>query len=223
MPDEDLVSYVLASLRAAHGFTQKELADRTGFDKAQISRWETGREVPSVAALNTVITHLKITPAEFFKLQSLLLRIIERPDSFAEGIEESLERHSRRDPDDDFPRVRPRNPPPRQVAEARAAGWAHASVDEVPPPSPPPRRPVAGTVVEGIAEAMRERVARGAEAAGVPRHEGDDEPEIGPLAQEVDVLATETARLVESHVRLFYRALAGPGAVTSSDAPDDED
>jgi transcriptional regulator with XRE-family HTH domain len=213
MPDEDLVSYVLAALRAAHGLTQKEVADRTGFDKAQISRWETGREVPSVGLLSTLLTQLKTTPAEFFKLQSLLLRIIERPDSFSEGLEESLARHSRRDPDDDFPVSRPRPQSPRQVAEVRAGGWPRSSVEE-PPASPPtpPARPAPGTVIEGIAEAMRERVGRGTGAAGVGDVDGGDEPEIGPLAQEVDVLAKETARLVESHVRLFYRALAGPTA-----------
>lgn len=218
MPDEDLVSYVLASLRAAHGFTQKELADRTGFDKAQISRWETGREAPSVAALNTLLNHLKTTPAEFFKLQSLLLRIIERPDSFSEGIEESLERHYRREPDDSY-RSSLGPSSSQQVAEVRAGGWARSSVEGDPPASPAPLGPPAsGAVFEGIAQAMRERVERGVAAAA---ERGGGEPEIGPLDREVDVLATETARLVESHVRLFYRALAGPAA--RSGGPDGDD
>lgn len=48
----------LAALRALRGFTQAELGQRAGVDKASISRWERGQETPSGASVTKLLAAL---------------------------------------------------------------------------------------------------------------------------------------------------------------------
>lgn len=53
-------------LRTATGMTQEEFADRCGFARTYMSRIETGGANPSLDAIHTLATALRIPLAEMF-------------------------------------------------------------------------------------------------------------------------------------------------------------
>ena len=59
---------LIAELRAARGLTQDELAARMGVARNTISRWETGRMVPSLAMLGPLCRTLRVRPEVFVEL-----------------------------------------------------------------------------------------------------------------------------------------------------------
>ncbi len=66
----------LAALRAAHGWTQAELAEASGVDKAQISRYERGVDQPSGRTVKALVEALHAEPADLPRLQATLERIV---------------------------------------------------------------------------------------------------------------------------------------------------
>lgn len=49
--DDEIAAELIARIRAVSGFTQTELARRSGLDRSVLSAYEHGRRQPSVAAL----------------------------------------------------------------------------------------------------------------------------------------------------------------------------
>lgn len=49
---------LIKSQRVLRDYSIKELADLTGFSSAAISRWESGKRVPSVESFNKIMTAL---------------------------------------------------------------------------------------------------------------------------------------------------------------------
>ena len=54
----------ISELRKAHGWTQKELAERAGVTDKAVSRWETGRGFPEVSSLMILADLLGVSIAE---------------------------------------------------------------------------------------------------------------------------------------------------------------
>lgn len=49
---------LIKSQRVLRDYSIRELADLTGFSSAAISRWESGKRIPSVEAFNKIMTAL---------------------------------------------------------------------------------------------------------------------------------------------------------------------
>ena len=49
---------LIKSQRVLRDYSIRELADLTGFSSAAISRWESGKRVPSVESFNKIMTAL---------------------------------------------------------------------------------------------------------------------------------------------------------------------
>lgn len=49
---------LIKSQRVLRDYSIKELADLTGFSSAAISRWESGKRIPSVESFNKIMTAL---------------------------------------------------------------------------------------------------------------------------------------------------------------------
>lgn len=78
MPDNWTTGRALAALRMAHGWTQAELAERSGVAKAQISRYERGKGQPSVRILTRLAEALHLSLVEFHHWQEDLRQLVER-------------------------------------------------------------------------------------------------------------------------------------------------
>ncbi len=59
----------LTALREAHNLTQDDFASQLGIVKQQLSRWETGQNIPSVKTILRICNLFKIKPAYFFTLR----------------------------------------------------------------------------------------------------------------------------------------------------------
>ncbi|MCW3089707.1 MAG: transcriptional regulator [Ferruginibacter sp.] len=57
----------IKALRTGKMLTQKALAEACGFEKARISKIESGKANPTVCTLNKISNTLEVNVAEFFK------------------------------------------------------------------------------------------------------------------------------------------------------------
>jgi len=85
----------LAALRAARGWTQGELGERSGIAKAQVSRYERGADAPTPRALGALLDGLGVTLPQLRHLMDVLGRLLDgrgpAPASVP-GLPEDLER-----------------------------------------------------------------------------------------------------------------------------------
>lgn len=58
------LSYLLRTARERSGLSQTEAARRAGVDQTQISRWELGKNAPSIETLHKLAVMYEIPPAE---------------------------------------------------------------------------------------------------------------------------------------------------------------
>ena len=63
----------ISELRKAHGWTQKELAERVGVTDKAVSRWETGRGFPEVSSLTVLADLLGVSVTELVRGERLEL------------------------------------------------------------------------------------------------------------------------------------------------------
>ncbi|WP_162569197.1 helix-turn-helix domain-containing protein [Variovorax sp. SRS16] len=56
----------IRQLRMSAGYTQEEFADKCGFARTYMSRIETGGANPSLDAIHTLVTALRLSLAEVF-------------------------------------------------------------------------------------------------------------------------------------------------------------
>jgi transcriptional regulator with XRE-family HTH domain len=61
------VGKALAMLRQKQGLSQAELADSCGFGRAQISRYEAGKELMKLNTLERILSQLSVEPEDFFR------------------------------------------------------------------------------------------------------------------------------------------------------------
>jgi transcriptional regulator with XRE-family HTH domain len=61
------VGKALAILRQKKGLSQSELADSCGFGRAQISRYEAGKELMKLKTLERILSQLSVEPEDFFR------------------------------------------------------------------------------------------------------------------------------------------------------------
>lgn len=75
----------LAALRTAHGWTQAELAEASGVDKAQISRYERDVDRPSYRTHQALLEALRVSPEDIHRFHAVLERIVtgRRPEADA--------------------------------------------------------------------------------------------------------------------------------------------
>ncbi|HEX6899183.1 MAG TPA: helix-turn-helix transcriptional regulator [Thermoanaerobaculia bacterium] len=66
------VGAAIRRVRELRGIEQTELARRTGLAKSQISKYETGRDLPKLENLGKIIGALEATPQSFFRVMALL-------------------------------------------------------------------------------------------------------------------------------------------------------
>lgn len=78
MPDNWILGRTLAALRIAHGWSQEELAERAGMDKAQISRYERNENQPTRQSLDRLAKALNLAPFELHLWQRDLQELLER-------------------------------------------------------------------------------------------------------------------------------------------------
>ncbi len=73
----------LAALRTAHGWTQAELAEASGVDKAQISRYERDVDRPSFRTHKALLEALHVSPEDLHRFHAVLERIVtgRRPEA----------------------------------------------------------------------------------------------------------------------------------------------
>ena len=55
---DQTVGESIRDLRTAKGLSIKELSELSGISSAAISRWETGKRIPTVKSYNTIMTAL---------------------------------------------------------------------------------------------------------------------------------------------------------------------
>jgi transcriptional regulator with XRE-family HTH domain len=66
------IGKAIAVLRRQRGLSQAELADACGLGRAQLSRYEAGRELMKLPVLERILQGLALGPADFFRtLESL--------------------------------------------------------------------------------------------------------------------------------------------------------
>lgn len=82
--DRDLGA-TLVALRNAQRLTQRELARLADIHHTQISRYESGVELPSSRTLHRLMEALAVTPKEFYSLEDLLHRAVLRRRGDASG------------------------------------------------------------------------------------------------------------------------------------------
>lgn len=75
--DRDLAA-TLVALRTAQRLTQRDLARLADIHHTQISRYESGVELPSSRTLLRLMEALAVTPKEFYSLEDLLRRAVAR-------------------------------------------------------------------------------------------------------------------------------------------------
>lgn len=93
--DRDLGA-TLVALRNAQRLTQRELARLADIHHTQISRYESGVELPSSRTLLRLMEALAVTPKEFYSLEDLLRRAVARRRGEA-SAEAALEDTGRED------------------------------------------------------------------------------------------------------------------------------
>src|ERR1700687_552953 len=62
----------LGILRRDRGLSQKEFCANSGLGRAQLSRYEAGKEVMKLSTLEKILAELAITPEEFFRFVASL-------------------------------------------------------------------------------------------------------------------------------------------------------
>jgi transcriptional regulator with XRE-family HTH domain len=62
----------LGLLRRHRGLSQKEFCANTGVGRAQLSRYEAGKELMRLSTLEKILAELEITPEEFFRFMASL-------------------------------------------------------------------------------------------------------------------------------------------------------
>lgn len=78
MPTDRDVAATLVALRSAQRLTQRDLARLADIHHTQISRYESGIELPSSRTLLRLMEALAVTPKEFYSLEDLLRRAVAR-------------------------------------------------------------------------------------------------------------------------------------------------
>ena len=73
--------------RKEHGWTQQDLADKTGFSRNSIVNWETGKREPKFVDIKTLANVLEISPAELLNdavqpLRTLKNEKTKKPDLY---------------------------------------------------------------------------------------------------------------------------------------------
>ena len=66
------IGKALAILRRDRGLSQKEFCANSGIGRAQLSRYEAGKELMKLATLERILAELAITPEEFFRFLASL-------------------------------------------------------------------------------------------------------------------------------------------------------
>ena len=66
------VGAAIRRVRELRGIDQIELSRKTGLGKSQISKYETGRDLPKLENLGKIIAALETTPQSFFRVVALL-------------------------------------------------------------------------------------------------------------------------------------------------------
>ncbi|HVR08293.1 MAG TPA: helix-turn-helix transcriptional regulator [Thermoanaerobaculia bacterium] len=61
------IGKALAILRRKHGLSQAELAQSCGIGRAQLSRYEAGKELMKLPTLERMLSQLTVEPEEFFR------------------------------------------------------------------------------------------------------------------------------------------------------------
>ena len=69
--DIEKIGRYLAKLRHKHNLTQEQLAEKLGVTNKTVSRWETGKYLPPVEALQQLSEFYKITINEILSGQEL--------------------------------------------------------------------------------------------------------------------------------------------------------
>ncbi|MDX1996215.1 MAG: helix-turn-helix transcriptional regulator [Thermoanaerobaculia bacterium] len=72
------VAATLVALRSAQRLTQRDLARLADIHHTQISRYESGLELPSSRTLLRLMEALAVTPKEFYSMEDLLRRAVAR-------------------------------------------------------------------------------------------------------------------------------------------------
>jgi len=78
MPDNWMTGRTLAALRVAHGWTQAELAERSGVDKSQISRYERNEGRPTFRTLERLAEALLLEVYELRRWEEDLSELVGR-------------------------------------------------------------------------------------------------------------------------------------------------
>jgi len=78
MPDNWMTGRTLAALRVAHGWTQAELAERSGVDKSQISRYERNEGRPTFRTLERLAEALLLEVYELRHWEEELSELVGR-------------------------------------------------------------------------------------------------------------------------------------------------
>ena len=68
----------LKELRAGHGLSQGEVADRAGCSQAKVSRWESGTAIPDSGEMQALLAQYEVPPAEAAALGELAGHAAER-------------------------------------------------------------------------------------------------------------------------------------------------
>jgi len=66
------IGKALGILRRERGLSQKEFCAQCGIGRAQLSRYEAGKELMKLATLEKILAELAITPEEFFRFVASL-------------------------------------------------------------------------------------------------------------------------------------------------------
>ena len=66
------IGKAVAILRQRKGLSQAELAESCGFGRAQISRYEAGKELMKLNTLERILSQLKVEPEDFFRFLRFL-------------------------------------------------------------------------------------------------------------------------------------------------------
>jgi transcriptional regulator with XRE-family HTH domain len=74
----DKIGPAIAMWREKRGLSQAQMATACGFGRAQLSRYETGKEVPKLRSLEKMVTALNVAPDHFFRV---LVELAEREDT----------------------------------------------------------------------------------------------------------------------------------------------
>lgn len=77
MPEQPMMGRTLAALRAAHGWSRAELAERSGVSEAEISRYERGEDQPSIPTLEHLGEALQVRRYELRRWIDAVTAVVE--------------------------------------------------------------------------------------------------------------------------------------------------